>query len=191
MSERTTGSERSGDKSSDEGTTESEARPREETKAPASAQPTRLLKGHSRPVTVLCFSREGDLLFSAAKDTRPCLWRTESGERVGTYNGHQGAVWALDVDERTTRLITGSADTTARIWDTETGVEVMQLKHHGSVRGVAFAQGTRMALTVQDTTFGASPAAFCWNLDDEPAAAVDEAHEAKRSDDGEPHPSVY
>ena len=31
-----------------------------------------------------------------SKDTFPTLWLAETGERMGTYNGHLGAVWDLD-----------------------------------------------------------------------------------------------
>ena len=57
-----------------------------------------LLKGHERPLTTVCYNREGDLLFTAAKDPVPCVWYSHNGERVGTYKGHSGAVYSLDVD---------------------------------------------------------------------------------------------
>ena len=41
------------------------------------------LKGHERALTRVRFNREGDLLFSAAKDKEPCVWYTENGERLG------------------------------------------------------------------------------------------------------------
>jgi translation initiation factor 3 subunit I len=45
----------------------------------------------------LKYNRDGDLIFSAAKDATPCVWYSDNGERVGTYKGHTGAVWSLDV----------------------------------------------------------------------------------------------
>ena len=43
--------------------------------------------------------REGDLLFSAArKDKKPCVWYADNGERIGNYEGHEGAVVDIDVD---------------------------------------------------------------------------------------------
>lgn len=35
-------------------------------------------------------------LFFQSKDTSPTLWMSDTGERMGTYNGHLGAVWDLD-----------------------------------------------------------------------------------------------
>jgi WD40 repeat protein len=56
-----------------------------------------LMKGHERPLTFLKYNREGDLLFSCAKDHTPTVWYADDGERLGTYRGHNGAVWCCDV----------------------------------------------------------------------------------------------
>ncbi|XP_020585330.1 eukaryotic translation initiation factor 3 subunit I-like, partial [Phalaenopsis equestris] len=56
-----------------------------------------LMKGHERPLTFLKYNREGDLLFSCAKDHNPTVWFADNGERLGTYRGHNGAVWCCDV----------------------------------------------------------------------------------------------
>ena len=57
-----------------------------------------MVKGHERPLTCVKYNREGDLLFTCAKDHTPCLWYAENGERIGTYQGHCGTVWCLDVN---------------------------------------------------------------------------------------------
>ena len=51
-----------------------------------------LLKGHERSITCVVYNRDGDLIFTAAKDGRPTLWLSEDGTRVGTYEIHNGAV---------------------------------------------------------------------------------------------------
>ena len=56
-----------------------------------------MLHGHERSITQIKY-REGDLLFSSAKDPTPNVWYTVNGERLGTFKGHQGAVWAIDVN---------------------------------------------------------------------------------------------
>lgn len=73
-----------------------------------------LLQGHDRSITQIKYNREGDLLFSCSKDSTPNVWWAANGERLGTYNGHQGAVWCLDVDWTTTRMMTGSGDMTTK-----------------------------------------------------------------------------
>lgn len=44
------------------------------------------------------FNAEGDLLFSASKDDTINVWYSHNGERLGTYSGHNGTVWSIDVD---------------------------------------------------------------------------------------------
>lgn len=58
-----------------------------------------MLKGHDRPVSQVLFNREGDLLFTASKGkSKNCaVWFSDTGERIGTYDGHAGAVFSMDV----------------------------------------------------------------------------------------------
>lgn len=58
------------------------------------------MKGHERPLTFLKYNRDGDLLFSCAKDHTPTVWYGHNGERLGTYRGHNGAVWCCDVSSK-------------------------------------------------------------------------------------------
>jgi len=125
-----------------------------------------LLKGHSRPLTTVKFNREGDLLFSCGKDNKVNVWYTDNGERLGTYNGHGGALWDIDVNFSSTRLLTGSSDQTARLWDVKTGRELHSFRHSSGVRSVGFAHGERMILTVQDNQYNQTPTIFIYNIDD-------------------------
>ena len=63
------------------------------------------------------YNREGDLLFTCAKDNKPNVWWVENGERLGTFNGHQGSVYNCDISFNTTRLLTGSSDRDCKLWD--------------------------------------------------------------------------
>lgn len=56
-----------------------------------------MLHGHERSITQIKYNQEGDLLFSVAKDNTPTVWYSVNGERLGTYDGHNGAVWCVDV----------------------------------------------------------------------------------------------
>mmetsp|Transcript_20366 Transcript_20366/g.42687 ORF Transcript_20366/g.42687 Transcript_20366/m.42687 type:complete len:339 (-) Transcript_20366:54-1070(-) len=109
-----------------------------------------LLKGHERSLTYVNFNYEGDLLFTASKDNLPTVWNAENGERIGTYNGHQGAVWDMDCNKMSTRLLTASADATCKLWDVETGEELKSFPHRGPVRGVAWAEGGDEFATISD-----------------------------------------
>jgi len=123
-----------------------------------------LLKGGERPVTDLVFNTDGDLLFSSSKDNNVTAWLTESGERIGTYDGHNGAVWSISVDHKSTRLLSGSADSTVRLWDVETGKVLLSWQHERSVRVVQFAEGDQQFLTITDDVMSVSPVIQVFNL---------------------------
>ncbi len=57
-----------------------------------------MLHGHERAITQIKYNRDGDLLFTVAKDIKPSVYFSANGERLGTYNGHGGAVWCIDVN---------------------------------------------------------------------------------------------
>lgn len=73
-----------------------------------------MLQGHERSVTQIKYNREGDLLFSSSKDQKPNVWFSLNGERLGTFDGHQGAVWCIDVDWSSTKFMSGSGDMSAK-----------------------------------------------------------------------------
>ncbi|XP_046390530.1 eukaryotic translation initiation factor 3 subunit I [Ischnura elegans] len=110
-----------------------------------------LLHGHERPITQIKYNREGDLLFSSAKDPTPNVWYSLNGERLGSLEGHTGAVWTIDVNWQTTRVMTGAADSTLKIWDCETGVTVGTVHAISSVRTCGFSYSANMAVYSTDT----------------------------------------
>lgn len=109
-----------------------------------------MLQGHERPITTVQYNYDGDLLFTASKDLVPSVWRTETGERLGTFAGHKGTIWDLDCDRFTERLLTASADATVKLWQIETGTCLETFPHRGPVRGVAWAEGCQMFATISD-----------------------------------------
>lgn len=113
-----------------------------------------LLHGHERSLTQIKYNRQGDLLFSVAKDSKPTVWFSNNGERLGTFRGHNGACWAVDVDWYTRYVATGAADNTARVWDCETGAEVSKLDTVTAVRTVAFSSSGRTLALSTDQRMG-------------------------------------
>uniref|UniRef100_A0A453HXN2 Eukaryotic translation initiation factor 3 subunit I n=4 Tax=Triticinae TaxID=1648030 RepID=A0A453HXN2_AEGTS len=118
-----------------------------------------LMKGHERPLTFLKYNRDGDLLFSCAKDHTPTVWYADNGDRLGTYRGHNGAVWSCDVSRHSTRLITGSADQTAKLWDVKTGKELFTFRFDAPARSVDLAIGDHLAVITTDSFMGNMPTA--------------------------------
>ena len=124
-----------------------------------------LLKGHERPLTFIRYNREGDLLFTCAKDHHPTLWYGDTGERVGTYVGHNGAVWTCDVSDDSATLLTGSADTTAKLWDAKTGECYFTFTFDQPVRAVALAHGGKRAAITTDPFMGVPSAIHIVEID--------------------------
>lgn len=111
------------------------------------------LKGHDRALTRVRFNREGDILFSAAKNKSPCIWFTENGERLGTYDGHNGVVWDLDVSWDTKTLATASGDNSVKIWNSETGDCLHTLQTPTPARSVSISySGNLIAFTTMRMT---------------------------------------
>jgi translation initiation factor 3 subunit I len=111
-----------------------------------------LLQGHERSITQIKYNREGDLIFSSAKDKKPNVWFSLNGERLGTYNGHNGAVWCIDIDWQTVNFMSGSADNTCKIWDARTA----QVKHTfataNPVRTCGFSYSGNLIMYSNDST---------------------------------------
>ena len=100
------------------------------------------------------FNRDGDLLFSVAKDKIVCAWWSANGERLGTYNGHQGAIWTVDVSPNTILLATGSADNTVRLWNVRTGECVKVWDFPTAVKRVEFSPDGSRLLAVTEKRMG-------------------------------------
>merc|ERR1712203_719177 len=83
--------------------------------------------GHTRPVVFLAFSNinaEGQYYsISACKDGKPMLRSGDTGDWIGTFEGHKGAVWGVDINKDATKAATGAADFSAKVWDALSGEE--------------------------------------------------------------------
>ncbi|VDP83116.1 unnamed protein product [Echinostoma caproni] len=99
-----------------------------------------ILHGHQRPITRLCYNRDGDLIFTAAKNTVVNVWFSANGERLGSFSGHDGVIWWLDPDWRTENLLTASGDYHGKLWDISTGKCLSDYEAQAPVRtcGISF-----------------------------------------------------
>ncbi|BEI82743.1 hypothetical protein CcaverHIS002_0306110 [Cutaneotrichosporon cavernicola] len=105
-----------------------------------------ILQGHERSLTQIVFNAEGDLLFSASKDKIVNVWYTSNGERLGTFNGHNGSVWTVAVDSQSRYLLTGAADNEMKLWDVSTGKCLKSWEFLTAVTRVAWSEDDEMAL---------------------------------------------
>ena len=101
--------------------------------------------GHTRPIVDINYSQptpDGLFLASASKDGQPQLRNAETGDWIGTFQGHKGAVWSCTLNDTGFIAATGSADFTARVWDATSGDELAAFPHNHIVRTTAFERGT-------------------------------------------------
>ena len=116
-------------------------------------------RGHSRPLTEISFTshEHRTLLMSSAHDKTPQVRHGETGDWIGSFLGHKGAVWyvfssltlifltififrSAKIDARSQTLcVTGSGDFTAKLWCATTGKELHEFKHKHVVRTVDFS----------------------------------------------------
>uniref|UniRef100_A0A914KPT4 Serine-threonine kinase receptor-associated protein n=1 Tax=Meloidogyne incognita TaxID=6306 RepID=A0A914KPT4_MELIC len=104
------------------------------------------LKGHGRPITRVRINQEGDILFSSGKDKHICVWYTENGERIGTYEGHTGVVWDVDVSWDTKTLVSASGDQHMMVWDVETGAQLNDSEVGSVVRSIGLSYSGNLAV---------------------------------------------
>lgn len=113
-----------------------------------------MLSGHERALTQVKYNADGDLIFSTSKDQQICAWFAHNGERLGTYHGHQGAIWTVDVDVTSTILASGSADNTIRLWDVKTGKCLKTWDFPTAVKRVEFNEDGTKLLGVTEKRMG-------------------------------------
>lgn len=77
-------------------------------------------------------------MISACKDNNPMLRDGVTGDWIGTFLGHKGAVWSARLSDDASMAATGSADFSAKVWDTFSGAMLASLEHNHIVRAVAF-----------------------------------------------------
>ncbi|TIA93402.1 hypothetical protein E3P99_00178 [Wallemia hederae] len=75
------------------------------------------------------------------------MLRDWTGDWIGTFIGHKGAVWCARLCHDTSVAVTASADFSAKIWDTMNGTCMHTLQHQHIVRSVAISPDGSHVLT--------------------------------------------
>jgi len=73
---------------------------------------------------------------------------------LGSYNGHNGTVWTIDVNWDTTAFVSASADSSVRVWDVQTGREKTIYSLETPCRCCAFSYDGNMILYTNDDLMG-------------------------------------
>ncbi len=102
----------------------------------------------------LAVSADGIRFGTTGQDGTAIVWDTETGERLLTLRGHDGAVNGIAFSPDGNRLATAGSDGTVRLWDGASGRQIQVLRgHKGPVWTPAYSpNGRLLATTGQDTT---------------------------------------
>ncbi|XP_065909185.1 serine-threonine kinase receptor-associated protein-like [Dysidea avara] len=107
--------------------------------------------GHTRPVVHLGFSNitanGGYFLITACKDGKPMYRHGHTGDWIGTFDGHKGAVWGASLTMDASLAGTGAADFTAKLWNTTSGDEINTYAHPHIVKTVSFSNDNKSFAT--------------------------------------------
>lgn len=125
--------------------------------------------GHERSLTQVKYNREGDLLFSVAKDKSACIWYSSNGERLGTLEGHNGTIWSIDVDPETHLCVTGSADMSFKLWKVQTGECLYTWESPSPCRRVQFSSDGSKIFAIADQVMGHCGTISVYNINHDEA----------------------
>jgi serine-threonine kinase receptor-associated protein len=115
------------------------------------SRPALVCHGHTRPIPELNFSYntpDGHFLVSACKDGKAMLRRGDTGDWVGTFDGHGNAcVWSCALNQSALLAATASADFTCKLWNAVSGEELQSWQHGHIVRSVHFSMHNNKLVT--------------------------------------------
>lgn len=85
-------------------------------------------------------------LVSACHDRMPMIRDGVTGDWIGTWSGHKGAVWSCRLDGTASLAATASGDFSVQVWDAITGKAIWAFPHRHIVKACDFSpDSTRLA----------------------------------------------
>jgi serine-threonine kinase receptor-associated protein len=106
--------------------------------------------GHSRPVPDISFSKltpDGYFLASACLDGKAMMREGVTGDWIGTFLGHKGAVSSCRLNAEATKAVTASFDFSAKVWNACTGDALQSFQHKHLVKTAIFSTDSSSIFT--------------------------------------------
>ena len=87
-------------------------------------------------------------MLSGSWDNTLRLWDLDASAELRRFDGHNGAITAIEILPDGRSVLSGSWDNTLRLWDLDTGVELRRFDgHEDRVLAIAVLVGGRCALS--------------------------------------------
>merc|ERR1719164_94888 len=84
---------------------------------------------------------------SSCLDGKAMMREGTTGDWIGTFLGHKGAVWCCSANADATRASTAAGDFTAKLWNAVTGAELCSYQHKHIVKAAVFSQDGKQLYT--------------------------------------------
>src|ERR671932_616613 len=91
------------------------------------------LTGHSKRVSSIAMTPDGQLIASASEDKTIKLWNLRTGKLLRTLTGHSDIVQAVTISPDGKLIASGSNDKTVKLWNLDTGKEIRTLTGFSSI----------------------------------------------------------
>ena len=111
------------------------------------------LKGHSRGVVKVAFSRDGKMLASGGSDNTIRIWDVEARRELRTMAGHTSSIESMDFSPDGRMLASAADDGSTFLWDTKTGEHLLTL--------ISLDDGAEWMVVTPQGLFDGTPAS--WN----------------------------
>jgi len=66
-----------------------------------------------------CLALDGDILFAGGTGKQLRVWDLRSGEELGKFSGHKGAINCIIISSDGKSVITGSDDSSFNVWEVQ------------------------------------------------------------------------
>ena len=97
-----------------------------------------MLRGHTRPITSVKFSSDGNLVVTGSRDHTARIWDSRTGALLHTLRGHFGTVNDASFSPDGHWVVTAGPDTAA-LWSADTGERKFYLQgHQGALTSASF-----------------------------------------------------
>ncbi len=110
-----------------------------------------ILRGHEKPISIVKFNFDGDLLFTGSAEKKVNLWYSLSGERIGSYETI-AAVKTLDITNDSKYLVVGTLVGTLEFFNVDGGARLGYISLQAKIKTVQFSVGDKKLLVVESSS---------------------------------------